>query len=93
MVQETEMMQMFSQEELNSVDPKYFNIILLNPYDVTVQGKNTGHYWRLHRTGEQGRMHAWYITNINISILTTSTGMETVSDKQSGVSRAIIGGI
>ena len=28
---------MFSQEELNSVDPKYFNIILLDPYDVSIQ--------------------------------------------------------
>lgn len=46
---------MFSQEELQSVDPKYFNIILLDPYDVTVQSKNTGHYWILHSTGVSGK--------------------------------------
>lgn len=45
---------MFSQEELNSVDPKYFNIILLDPYDVSIQSRNTGHYWSLHSTGVPG---------------------------------------
>ncbi len=45
---------MFSQEELNSVDSRYFNIILLDPYDVSIQSKNTGHYWSLHSTGVSG---------------------------------------
>lgn len=35
---------MFSQEELDSVDSKYFNIILLDLYDVSIQSRNTGHY-------------------------------------------------
>ena len=48
---------MFSQEELNLVDPKYFNIILLDPYDVTVQSRNTGHYWILHSTGVTVKQH------------------------------------
>ena len=39
---------MFSTEELQSLDRKYFNVIVANDYDVTVMSRNTGHYWYLH---------------------------------------------
>ena len=39
---------MFSNEDLKCLDPKYFNIIAVNEYDVTIQSYNTGHYWYLH---------------------------------------------
>lgn len=39
---------MFSTESLNRLDPNYFNIIIANDRDVTIQSKNTGDYWYLH---------------------------------------------
>ena len=39
---------MFSTEELNSLDRKYFNVIAINDYDVTIMSRNTGHYWYPH---------------------------------------------
>lgn len=39
---------MFNTEELNSIDRKYFNVIAVNEYDVTVMSRNTGHYWYMH---------------------------------------------
>lgn len=45
---------MFSQEKSNSVDPKYFNIILLDPYDVSTQSRNTVHYRSLYCSGVSG---------------------------------------
>ena len=45
---ESEAMRMFSTEELNSLDRKYFNVIAVNDYDVTIMSRNTGHYWYLH---------------------------------------------
>ena len=42
---------MFTEEELQSIDTKYFMMITVDPYDVTIQSRNTGHYWYLHSTG------------------------------------------
>lgn len=42
---------MFDSEQLKQVDPAYFNIILADDMDVTIQSRNTGHYWYLHCTG------------------------------------------
>ena len=42
---------MFTEEELQSIDTKYFMMITMDPYDVTIQSRNTGHYWYLHNTG------------------------------------------
>ena len=42
---------MFDVEELSKLDAGYFNIILADDRDVTIQSKNTGHYWYLHCTG------------------------------------------
>lgn len=41
---------MFKVEDLQILDQKYFNLILVNDQDVTIQSKNTGHYWYLHCT-------------------------------------------
>ena len=45
---ESEVLPMFSAEELNSLDRRYFNVIAANDYDVTVMSRNTGHYWYMH---------------------------------------------
>ena len=42
---------MFTTEELQEIDAKYFRMIVLDPYDLTIQSKYTGHYWYLHSTG------------------------------------------
>ncbi len=42
---------MFTTEELQAIDAKYFRMIVLDPYDLTIQSKCTGHYWYLHSTG------------------------------------------
>lgn len=39
---------MFSNEDLNFLDPEYFSIITTDAYDVTIMSRNTGHYWYLH---------------------------------------------
>lgn len=41
---------MFDGEELKQVDASYFNIIIAEDRDVTLQSKNTGHFWYLHCT-------------------------------------------
>lgn len=41
---------MFTPEELQSLDAGYFAIIVADPFDVTIQSRNTGHYWYLHST-------------------------------------------
>ncbi len=45
---------MFDTEQLKTIDSRYFNIIMVDEYDVTIQSRNTGHYWYLHCTGFPG---------------------------------------
>ena len=42
---------MFDEESLKKIDSTYFNIILADDRDVTIQSRNTGHYWYLHCAG------------------------------------------
>lgn len=42
---------MFDAESLAMLDTKYFNVILADNMDVTLQSKNTSHYWYLHCAG------------------------------------------
>ena len=42
---------MFDEKQLASIDRIYFNVILADDRDVTIQSRNTGHYWYLHNTG------------------------------------------
>ena len=42
---------MFDEESLKKIDSKYFNIILADDRDVTIQSRNTGHYWYLQCAG------------------------------------------
>ena len=39
---------MFDASDFKCLDPKYFLIISVNEYDVTVMSRNTGHYWYLY---------------------------------------------
>jgi hypothetical protein len=38
----------FSTEDLKVLDPKYFSIIAVADYDVTIMSRNTGHIWYIH---------------------------------------------
>lgn len=42
---------MFQAESIQKIDPVYFNIIMADDCDVTIQSRNTGHYWYLHCAG------------------------------------------
>ena len=39
---------MYTQQELDSLDRKYFAVILANEHDITLLSKNTHHMWQLH---------------------------------------------
>lgn len=39
---------MFRTEDLKCFDSKYFSIISVDDYDVTIMSRNTGHIWYLH---------------------------------------------
>lgn len=39
---------MFSTADLKALDPKYFSIIAVDDYDVTIMSRNTGHIWYIH---------------------------------------------
>ena len=39
---------MFTQQELDSIDKKYFAVIVADQYDVTLMSLNTRHVWQLH---------------------------------------------
>lgn len=41
-------LQVFSTEDLKVLDPKYFSIIAVADYDVTIMSRNTGHIWYIH---------------------------------------------
>lgn len=38
---------MISNKELQIVDPEYFNIIQTSGFSVSLQSKNTKHYWHI----------------------------------------------
>jgi hypothetical protein len=38
---------MFTAKELNKIDRHYFNVIQAGCYCVTLQSKNTQHYWHI----------------------------------------------
>lgn len=39
---------MYTQQELDAIDRKYFAVIIADQYDVTLMSKNTHHVWQLH---------------------------------------------
>ena len=40
---------MYTQQELDAIDRKYFAVIIADQYDVTLVSPNTHHVWRLHK--------------------------------------------
>ena len=40
---------------IEKLDKSYFNIILAENYDVTIQSKNTGHIWYIHNLEYPGK--------------------------------------
>lgn len=81
---------MFDAKDLECLDPEYFSIIMVNEYDVTVMSRNTGHYWYVIVPVFLGILRVLYSININITILTTSMVLVTVSGRLSGAFRVTI---
>lgn len=46
---------MFEQKSLNKIDGDYFNIIIADSQDVTIQSRNTMYLPRVHRTQDRIR--------------------------------------
>ena len=42
---------MFSAEELQSLDRKYFEVLWADEVDITLISKNTRHIWLIHNAG------------------------------------------
>ncbi len=90
MSMESKVVPMFSAEELNSLDRKYFNVIAANEYDVTIMSRNTGHYWYLHNPEypKQGTViifHSHHADKTNGSDI-ICTAERTFCDRRYGVS-------
>ena len=41
---------MFSAKEIETIDNRYFTVIMANEYDVTLISNNTRHVWYIHNT-------------------------------------------
>ena len=48
-------MQVFWVEEIEKLNMSYFNIILMENYDVTIQSKNMGHIWYIYNPEYPGK--------------------------------------
>lgn len=59
---------MFDTRQFDKISPQYFNIILLSKHDVTIQSRNTGHYWYLHNTDYPAEGYAKARQSINAEI-------------------------
>lgn len=81
---------MFTEEELQSIDTKYFMMITVDPYDVTIQSRNTGHYWYLHSTGYPTEGSCIIFTSTGISIRIISTEEHGHCDRQSNLLKIMI---
>ena len=46
---------MFTTEELQSIDRKYFTVIVADAYDVTLISNNTRHVWYIHNVELKNR--------------------------------------
>lgn len=38
---------MFANKDVGSIDVNYFRIVTTSPFALTLQSKNTGHFWHL----------------------------------------------
>lgn len=83
---------MFDTEQLKSIDSRYFNIITVDEYDVTIQSRNTGITGTCIVPASRVMRRVSSSTSINIAILITSTGVETASDGRFGAYRVMTGG-
>ena len=59
---------MFRAEEIEKLDRYYFNIILAEEYDVTIQSRNTGHIWYIHNPEYPGGGKGNVLFSISIGL-------------------------
>lgn len=46
---------MFRREDLECLDPGYFEIIYMDDRDVTIMSRNTGNVWYIHNPEQYAR--------------------------------------
>lgn len=51
---------MFSLQQLNSIDRKYFMVFESAPYLLVLKSKNTRHYWRIQPTGKKNQCSIYH---------------------------------
>ncbi len=82
---------MFSVEEIQSIDKKYFNIIAVNEYDVTIMSRNTGHFWYLHNPEYPERGTVILFHRHNGCLPTIFSGVRTVCGLRCDISGSMTG--
>lgn len=43
---------MFTQTQIDSINPKRFKVITANSQNILMQSKSTGHYWQIHSSAD-----------------------------------------
>ena len=69
---------MFRTEEIEKLDKSYFNIILAENYDVTIQSKNTGHIWYIQIRSIRGKGSALFSISTGLPSRIISMGGQGV---------------
>ena len=83
---------MFSKEELKSLDRKYFAVIAVDEYDVTVMSRNTGHYWYIHNPEYPGKGSCVIFHKHKAHIRTISMAGRIRCGRRCGASRGMTTG-
>ena len=83
---------MFSKEELKSLDRKYFAVIAVDEYDVTVMSRNTGITGTSTTRSIRGKAAVLFFISIGHHIRITSMAGRIRCGRRCGGLRSMIGG-
>lgn len=83
---------MFDTKDLEAISQEYFNIICTSEYDVTVQSKNTGHFWYLHNVTQPNANACVIFHKHKYSHPYHCMEERKHSDKQSAIYKVMING-
>ena len=53
---------MFTSSDFSRIDRKYFQVLSFNGFSVTLQSKNTGHFWHITFT-QYGSQHSYEVSH------------------------------
>lgn len=83
---------MFSTEDLKVLGPKYFSIIAVADYDVTIMSRNTGHNGTSIIQSIREREPASYFTSIRPHTHIISMAGQILCGRRCGASKGMISG-